>query len=109
MGQGPGGFGPEFASSMSDIFEDLFGEFMGGGRAAAARRGGTQRGSDLRYNMEIGLTEAYGGKTAHIRVPTSVACEPCKGSGAKPGTAPKTCPTCNGQGAVRSSSGFLHR
>ena len=105
---GAGGFGPEFASSMSDIFEDLFGEFMGGGRGrAGGRRGGTQRGSDLRYNMEISLTEAYGGKNAQIRVPTSVACEQCKGSGAKAGTTPKTCPTCNGQGAVRSSSGFF--
>src|SRR3954451_13961859 len=62
---GAGGFGPEFASSMSDIFEDLFGEFMGGGRGrTGGRRGGTQRGSDLRYNMEISLTEAYGGKNA---------------------------------------------
>ena len=105
---GAGGFGPEFASSMSDIFEDLFGEFMGGGRGrTGGRRGGTQRGSDLRYNMEISLTEAYGGKNAQIRVPTSVACEQCKGSGAKAGTTPKTCPTCNGQGAVRSSSGFF--
>ena len=105
---GAGGFGPEFASSMSDIFEDLFGEFMGGGRGrTGGRRGGTQRGSDLRYNMEISLTEAYGGKNAQIRVPTSVACEQCKGSGARVGTTPKTCPTCNGQGAVRSSSGFF--
>jgi len=105
---GAGGFGPEFASSMSDIFEDLFGEFMGGGRGrGGGRRGGTQRGSDLRYNMEITLTEAYSGKPAQIRVPTSVSCEQCKGSGAKPGTNPKSCPTCNGQGAVRSSSGFF--
>jgi DnaJ-class molecular chaperone len=61
---GQGGFGPEFTSSMSDIFEDLFGEFMGGRRGS--RRGGTgaQRGSDLRYNMEITLTEAFTGKTA---------------------------------------------
>jgi len=110
-GQGPfaGGFGPEFTSSMSDVFEDLFGEFMGGGRRSGGRRGGggTQRGSDLRYNMEISLTEAHTGKVAQIRVPTSVTCDVCKGQGAKPGTSPKTCPTCQGSGSVRQSSGFF--
>jgi molecular chaperone DnaJ len=112
-GGGPGGagFGPEFNSSMSDIFEDLFGDFMGGG--GRTRRGGSRggtgaaRGADLRYNMEINLTEAFTGKTAQIRVPSSVACDTCSGSGAKPGSAPKTCATCGGQGAVRSQSGFF--
>ena len=97
-GGGAGGFGPDFASSMSDIFDDMFGEFMGGGAAAAQRRGGRERGADLRYNMEITLEEAFAGKTAQIRVPTSVTCEACSGSGAKPGTAPTTCPTCGGAG-----------
>ena len=108
-GQGQGGFGPEFTSSMSDIFEDLFGEFMGGRRGGGGKRGGAgqQRGSDLRYNMEIGLTEAFAGKTAQIRVPTSVTCDACKGQGAKSGTAPKTCPTCQGSGSVRQTSGFF--
>jgi molecular chaperone DnaJ len=107
---GGGGFGPEFASSMSDIFEDLFGEFMGGrrGGGGGGRRGtAAQRGSDLRYNLEIALTDAFAGKAAQIRVPSSVACDTCKGSGAKAGTSPKTCATCNGQGAVRSQSGFF--
>ena len=115
MGGRPGGagagFGPEFTSSMSDIFEDLFGEFMGGGRGRGGRPGGrgsgAARGSDLRYNMEITLTEAYSGKTAQIRVPTATQCEVCKGTGAKPGTAPKTCGTCGGAGAVRASQGFF--
>ena len=114
-GRGPGGagFGPEFNSSMSDIFEDLFGDFMGGGGARSRRggggRGGTgaARGADLRYNMEISLTEAFTGKTAQIRVPSSVSCETCNGTGAKPGSSPKTCGTCGGQGAVRSQSGFF--
>jgi molecular chaperone DnaJ len=110
-GGGPGGgFGPDFTSSMSDIFEDLFGDFMGGQRAGRPRggaRGGTQRGSDLRYNMEISLTEAFTGKTAQIRVPSSVACDVCSGSGAKPGSSPKTCTTCGGAGAVRASQGFF--
>jgi molecular chaperone DnaJ len=104
---GQGGFGPEFTSSMSDIFEDLFGEFMGGRRGARRGGTGTQRGSDLRYNMEIGLSEAYSGKTAQIRVPSSVTCEVCSGKGAKPGSSPKTCPTCQGSGSVRQSSGFF--
>jgi molecular chaperone DnaJ len=112
-GRGPGGagFGPEFNSSMSDIFEDLFGDFMGGqgGQRGRGQRGGggATRGADLRYNMEISLTEAFSGKTAQIRVPTSVSCDTCKGSGAKPGTSPKTCGTCKGAGAVRSQSGFF--
>ena len=108
---GGAGFGPEFNSSMSDIFEDLFGDFMGGGGQRTSQRGrggsGAARGADLRYNMEISLTEAYSGKTAQIRVPTSVSCDTCKGSGAKPGTSPKTCTTCKGAGAVRSQSGFF--
>jgi molecular chaperone DnaJ len=113
MGGRPGGpgFGPEFTSSMSDIFEDLFGEFMGGGRGRGGRGGGrgsgAVRGSDLRYNMEISLTEAYSGKTAQIRVPTATQCEACKGTGAKPGSHPKTCGTCGGAGAVRASQGFF--
>jgi molecular chaperone DnaJ len=108
-GRGPGGFGPDFTSSMSDIFEDLFGDFMGGGGRGRQKggRGGAARGSDLRYNMEISLTEAYAGKSAQIRVPSSVTCDTCKGSGAKPGTQPRTCSTCGGQGAVRSSQGFF--
>ena len=103
-GPGAHGFGPEFATSMSDIFDDLFGEFMGGRRA---RTGGRERGADLRYNMEITLAEAYQGKSAQIRVPTSVACETCSGTGAKAGTKPKTCPTCGGVGKVRASQGFF--
>ncbi len=112
-GRGGAGFGPEFNSSMSDIFEDLFGDFMGGGggrqrgQGGARGRGGASRGSDLRFNLDVSLGDAYKGKTAQVRVPSSVACDGCKGTGAKPGTAPKTCGTCNGAGAVRSQSGFF--
>ena len=108
---GASGFGPDFGSSMSDIFEDLFGDMMGGGRGGPRQRGrgpgGQQRGSDLRYNLEINLTEAYSGKTAQVRVPSSVSCDMCKGTGAKPGTSPKQCGTCKGAGMVRSQSGFF--
>ena len=106
---GPG-FGSDFSSSMSDIFEDLFGDVTGGGRGGnRQRRGGTgaQRGSDLRYNLEVNFNDAFRGKAASVRVPSSVSCEMCKGSGAKPGTAPKTCGTCNGAGKLRSQSGFF--
>ena len=105
-GRGAHGFGPDFASSMSDIFDDLFGEFMGG-RRGRGQRTGRERGADLRYNMEIALPEAFAGKTAQIRVPTSVTCEACTGSGAKAGTQPSTCPTCSGAGKVRASQGFF--
>src|SRR5215475_10319193 len=86
---GPG-FGAEFASSFADIFDDFFG--MGGGRRG--RGSGRERGADLRYNMELTLEEAFGGKSAQIRIPTSVTCDACLGSGAKAGTRPRSCPTC---------------
>ncbi|MGI9405444.1 MAG: molecular chaperone DnaJ [Hyphomicrobiaceae bacterium] len=107
-GGGPGGFGGggpgDFGSSMSDIFDDLFGEFMGGRRGGGRSR---QRGDDLRYNMDISLVDAFEGKSAQIRVPTSVTCETCSGKGAKPGTAPSACRTCGGAGKVRASQGFF--
>ena len=106
-----GGFGAGagmdgFASSMSDIFEDLFGGFAGG----RSRSGGRERGADLRYNLEITLEDAFSGKTSTIKVPTAVSCEPCDGTGAKAGTKPKTCATCGGAGRVRAcGGGALHR
>jgi molecular chaperone DnaJ len=97
-----GGFG-DVASAFADIFDDLFG--MGGGRRG--RAGGRERGADLRYNMEISLEEAYSGKTAQVRIPTSVTCEACSGSGAKAGTRPKACPSCGGQGRILHAQGFF--
>ncbi|AYD03293.1 molecular chaperone DnaJ [Neorhizobium sp. NCHU2750] len=105
-GGGFGGGGMGGAGGFSDIFEDIFGEMMGGGRARRSA-GGRERGADLRYNMEISLEEAFAGKTAQIRVPTSITCDVCSGSGAKPGTQPKTCGTCQGSGRVRASQGFF--
>jgi molecular chaperone DnaJ len=104
-GHGGHGFGTDFSASMSAMFDDLFGEFMGQRRPR--QRSARERGSDLRYNMEIALFEAYQGKTAQIRVPTSVTCDSCSGSGAKAGTSPSTCRTCNGVGKVRASQGFF--
>ncbi len=103
-GGGPG-FGSDFAHTFSDIFEDLFG--MGGGRRGGGGGQGRERGSDLRYNMEITLEEAFEGKAAQIRIPTSVACEVCSGTGAKAGTKPKPCSTCGGAGKIRHAQGFF--
>jgi len=107
-GGGPGGFGfgGDFRSSFADVFDDLFGEFMGQRRGGGGRRG-PARGADLRYNLEISLQEAFAGKKVRIRVPTSVACETCKGSGAKAGAKPETCATCGGAGKVRAQQGFF--
>jgi molecular chaperone DnaJ len=99
-GLGGPGFGTDFGSAFSDLFEGIFG--MG-----ARGRGGRERGADLRYNMEITLEEAFFGKTVQVRIPTSVTCEACSGSGAKAGTKPKACPTCGGQGRIRHAQGFF--
>lgn len=109
-GGGGQGFSQDFGASMSDIFDDLFGEFLGRGRGRGGGGGnsaGRERGADLRYNLEITLEDAFTGKTATIKVPTSVACEPCSGTGAKPGSKPRQCQTCGGYGRVRASQGFF--
>ncbi len=108
FGGGAGhGFGNDFSASMSEIFDDLFGEFMGGRQTRGRSKSSRERGSDLRYNMEISLDEAFKGKAAHIEVPTNVLCEECDGSGAEKGTTPTSCPTCAGAGKVRASQGFF--
>jgi molecular chaperone DnaJ len=97
--------GPDMSDFMSDIFESFFGDGRGGQRGRSS--GGRERGADLRYNMEITLEDAFAGKTAQIRIPTSLACEDCSGTGAKAGSKPRQCPTCGGAGKVRSSQGFF--
>jgi molecular chaperone DnaJ len=105
QGGGAGGMGDGFGASMSDIFDDLFGDIMG--RRGGRNPSGKERGADLRYNLEISLEEAYKGKNASIKLPTSITCEACSGSGAKPGSKPVTCRTCNGAGRVRQQQGFF--
>ncbi len=100
------GMGDGFGSSMADIFDDLFGDMMGRSRGGA-RTGGRERGSDLRYNLDITLEDAFRGKTASVTIPTSIACEACAGSGAKPGSKPRPCSTCGGHGRVRAQQGFF--
>src|SRR5262252_5982597 len=98
-----GGFDFTSAGGFADIFEEMFGEFMGGRRGQQAR----QRGGDLRYNMEITLEEAFAGKQATIRVGALSQCDACDGSGAEKGSKPINCPTCRGSGKVRHSQGFF--
>jgi molecular chaperone DnaJ len=102
------GAGAGFSGGFADAFSDIFGEiFGGGGGAARGGRSGVYRGADLRYNLEIGLEEAARGTDTKIRIPTLEACETCHGSGAKAGTQPQTCPSCNGRGEVRMQQGFF--
>ena len=100
-GGGPGDFA---GGGFSDIFGDVFGDIFGGGRGGGRR---TARGADLRYDLSLTLEEAVTGKDVQIRIPTTVECHHCGGSGAKPGTSPKVCPTCQGTGQVRMQQGFF--
>jgi molecular chaperone DnaJ len=101
-GAGMGGGG--FADAFGGIFDEIFGGRGGGGGQG---RSNIYRGADLRYNLEITLEQAAFGTETKIRIPTMEECEHCHGSGAKPGTQPKTCPTCSGSGQVRLQQGFF--
>jgi molecular chaperone DnaJ len=101
---GGGGFGGG-GGNFSDIFGDVFGDIFGGGGRGG--RGGPQRGSDLRYTLDISLEDAVKGTTIEIRVPTLVGCEKCDGSGAREGSSPTTCGTCGGAGQVRMQQGLF--
>lgn len=103
-GGGGAGFGG-MGGGFSDIFEDLFGDVMG--RQQRGGGDGRGRGSDLRYNLEISLEDAYHGKQTELKIPTTALCESCDGSGAKPGSQPVNCRTCNGHGKVRAQQGFF--
>jgi molecular chaperone DnaJ len=104
MGGGPGA-GQGF-DAFSDIFENIFGEFMGGARGGNGRNA-QRRGADLRYDMEITLEEAFAGKSSDITVDVSGTCDACAGTGARAGTAARTCQTCAGHGKVRAQQGFF--
>ncbi len=105
-GMNGGGGGPGFNNAsdiFSEVFGDVFGEMFGGGR----RPNGPARGQDLRYDLEITLEQAFGGSEVEIMVPSTVTCDTCDGSGARPGTQPTVCGTCGGQGRVRAAQGFF--
>lgn len=97
MGGGGGGFG--------DIFGDVFGDIFGGGGRQGRER--VFRGSDLRYNLEMSLEDAVHGTSVKIKIPSMVECKKCHGSGAKKGSSPSTCGTCQGVGQVRMQQGFF--
>ena len=100
-----GGGGDEFGA-FSDIFENIFGEFMGGARGGNGRQS-ARRGADLRYDMEITLEDAFHGKSSEITVDVSAVCDACTGTGARAGTNAKACQTCAGHGKVRAQQGFF--
>ena len=101
-GAGAAGAGAGFGN-FADAFGDIFSDIFGGGRG----RSNVYRGADLRYNLEISLEDAARGTETRIRIPAMEECATCKGSGAKPGTSPTTCPTCQGHGQVRMQQGFF--
>ncbi|WP_134726418.1 molecular chaperone DnaJ [Paracoccus luteus] len=107
---GMGGFGRQpqgdFGAAFSDMFEDLFGDFVGA-RANGGGRARATRGQDLRYNLRVSLEDAYQGLDKTITVPGSVACGECNGTGAEGAVEPTSCPTCSGMGKVRASQGFF--
>jgi molecular chaperone DnaJ len=97
--QGGGGFGS--GSSFHDIFSDFFGAGQGGGQSRA------ERGSDLRYNLDLSLEEAVRGTEVEIEIPTWAECKKCEGNGARDGSKPETCGTCQGAGQVHMQQGFF--
>jgi molecular chaperone DnaJ len=99
---GGAGFG-----DVHDIFNDVFGDVFGDMFGGRQRSRGPARGQDLRYDLEITLEQAYAGSEVEITIPSAMTCEPCDGSGAKPGTSPTTCGSCGGQGRVRATQGFF--
>ena len=109
-GGNPFGQGQQGFSDINDIFSQVFGDAFGdafGGRQGRGQQGGPRRGSDLRYDLEITLEQAYKGEDVELDIPATLTCDTCEGSGAKPGTKPVTCTTCQGAGRVRQANGFF--
>jgi molecular chaperone DnaJ len=110
LGGGGAGAGAGFdATDLGDIFGDFFGlgEIFGGGGGGNRRRSRTQRGADLREDINMEFEDAVSGTEAQVTVRRHESCEECKGSGAAPGKAPVTCRSCNGRGQVRYQQGFF--
>jgi molecular chaperone DnaJ len=107
---GPGGFTPDFSSTIFADFEDIFGEFFGFGDLFGRGRGRSRRparGADLRYDLEISFEEAAEGLDTKIKIPRSEVCSVCRGTGARKGSPPVTCHVCGGHGQVRQQQGFF--
>jgi molecular chaperone DnaJ len=99
------GHGAQDFGSFADIFDNIFGEFMQG--AQGDRRRNVLRGSDLRYDLQVRLEDAYAGREVELQIDTTAACQPCGGSGAKAGTSARTCNMCGGRGQIRARQGFF--
>ncbi len=113
-GMGAGAGGAHDYSTVFRDFEDIFGDFsgifegfFGGGGRRSTGRSQVQRGSDLRYDLEINFKDAMYGTKAEIAYTRNAGCQACSGTGAESGSGRKTCPTCGGAGQVRRSSGFF--
>ena len=106
---GGGGFDPQQAGSMNDIFGDIFGDLFGGGGGRGGRRrsSGRRAGADLSYQLNLSFEEAAFGATKSLTLPKSSACETCSGSGARVGTRAELCTQCNGRGEVTIQQGFF--
>jgi molecular chaperone DnaJ len=104
-GAGFGGF--DFAAGFGDIFEEMFGEILGGGRRGGRQQQHSPRGADLRYDLTVTLEEAFRGVEKTIKIFSHTTCAACKGQGTAPGTSPETCATCDGHGRVRAQQGFF--
>lgn len=105
---GPQGYDPTIFADFGDLFSNLgdvfgFGDMLGG----RGRRGGPQRGSDLRYDLEISFDESFTGTETSIQIPRDETCETCTGTGAAAGTKPETCKECGGRGQLRYQQGFF--
>ncbi len=125
FGPGPGGFRPGaggfqgfdprmFGQGGAQQFEmgdlgDLLGSLFGGGAAGGARgrRRAAERGADLQVDITVSFDDSLNGVTARVPVDKPDTCETCHGSGAKPGTAPKVCPDCQGRGVIAQNQGFF--
>jgi molecular chaperone DnaJ len=101
------GFDPTIFSGFEDVLGGLGDIFGFGDRFGGRRRGGPQRGTDLRYDLEISFKESAHGTETAIQIPRQENCDTCGGSGAAPGSSPTVCSQCRGQGQVRFQQGFF--
>jgi molecular chaperone DnaJ len=106
-----GGFTPDFSSTIFADFEDIFGDLFGigdiFGRARGGRRSRSERGADLRYDLEISFEESASGLDTKIKIPRWELCGACGGNGARKGSSPETCSACGGRGQLRHQQGFF--
>ncbi len=106
-GAGQGGFGFGGGGGFGDIFEDLFNMGFGGGGGGRRSQAAEMRGSDLRYNLDVSMEDAYAGNSVTIKIPTYVTCDACGGSGSEGNSGSVECPDCHGTGSVRTQQGMF--